>query len=420
MTTLKWGAATDVGLVRTNNQDRFLVSFPLFVVADGMGGHQGGEIASQTTIDAMTTAFVGSQTPERLVESVQMANRAVLARASEDEALAGMGTTVTALALVADGDDETIAVANVGDSRTYVLRLGELIQVTDDHSVPEEMVRMGLLSHDQAATHEKRHILTRALGVEDPIEVDLFRITPYKGERFLLCSDGLVREVGETQIAAVLRRIADPEEAASELVTMAVTHGGSDNVTVVVVDVVDDGGRSERASTQVPLEELASYGTWEDEHPASDHQPPVAATATPAKPRNARRRVFTVRLVLFFAALLVVVVGTFAGIRAWATSGAFVKSDAVGQIVIWSGRPGGTLIWEPEIVEVTTYTLDDLRPENRATIESGRTVADVDAARQLVESLISAANTPRGNNSAPRGNSATTVPASTSTSSTAP
>jgi len=394
MTTLKWGAATDVGLVRSENQDRFLTSFPLFVVADGMGGHQGGEIASQTTIDSMGSTFGDDQTPAGLVAAIVEANRAVLTKAAEDPALAGMGTTITALALVVDGDDETIAIANVGDSRTYVLRLGDLVQVTDDHSVPEEMARMGLITRDQVDTHEKRHILTRALGVDEVVEVDLFQVTPYRGERFLLCSDGLVREVGESQIASVLRRIADPEEAASELVTMAITRGGSDNVTVVVVDVIDDGGRSERASQEVSLDELATYGSFGDEHAVIDPAP--TAPSAPATPKAKGRRIFTIRVVLFFIALLAVLIGTFFAIRAWATNGAFVRSDGAGQIVIWSGRPGGVLIWEPEIVEVTTYTLDDLRPENRSTVQDGRTVADIDAARQLVDSLVSAAQSPRG------------------------
>src|SRR5205814_7076194 len=149
---------------------------------------------------------------------------------------------------VGEDGEEHVAVANVGDSRAYLFRGGELEQVTDDHSVTEQMVRDGELLPEEAAVHPHRHVLTRVLGMAPDVTVDCYPILPYKGDRFLLCTDGLVNEVSDAQVASLLRRRASPADAAQELVEMAVEAGGHDNVTVVVVDVVDDDNRSEAAS----------------------------------------------------------------------------------------------------------------------------------------------------------------------------
>src|SRR3954451_24299044 len=249
MTALRYGSATDVGRGRSNNEDSYVVAEPLFAVADGMGGHAAGEVASQEAVEVLKGEFeAGSATVDSLVHAVAEANRAVWGRAADDTDLRGMGTTVTAVALVVEDGEEHLAIANVGDSRAYLLRQGELSQLTDDHSVAEQMVREGQLLPEEAAVHPQRHVLTRVLGMAPEIDVDCFPILPYKGDRVLLCTDGLINEVSDSQIASLLRRRAEPAEAARELVEMAKEAGGHDNITVIVVDVVDDDERSELAS----------------------------------------------------------------------------------------------------------------------------------------------------------------------------
>ncbi|MDQ4070760.1 MAG: Stp1/IreP family PP2C-type Ser/Thr phosphatase, partial [Actinomycetota bacterium] len=249
MTVLRAGAATDVGQVRQINEDRYLADERLFAVADGVGGHQAGEVASQTAVDTLLKTFEeGEQTTEGLIAAVEAANHAVWQLAQGSREKRGMGTTLTALALVRENGEEQLALANVGDSRTYLLQQGDLIQLTEDHSLVEELVRDGKLSPDEAQTHPQRSIITRALGMEPEIEVDSWEIIPFQGDRILLCSDGLTNELSDERIASTLRQLADPQEAARDLVRQARAAGGSDNITVVVVDVVDDDGRSQRAS----------------------------------------------------------------------------------------------------------------------------------------------------------------------------
>jgi protein phosphatase len=246
-TELQWAGGSDVGRVRTNNEDNFLTRPGLWVVADGMGGHRGGEIASALACEAMERGYV-DHTVEGLLDAIDTANSAVHAAGENDSDLTGMGTTVVALALVDDSGEEVLAVANVGDSRAYRLFGGELEQLTEDHSLVADMVREGSLSPEEAASHPQRNILTRVVGVYDEIPVDVITVVPHHGERYLLCSDGLFNEVTPEGIAAVMRRLADPHDVVDELIRLAVEGGGRDNVTVVVVDVVSDGGQSEAAS----------------------------------------------------------------------------------------------------------------------------------------------------------------------------
>lgn len=238
------GAATDVGRVRGHNEDSLLVAEALFAVADGMGGHRGGEVASADALETLRTTVLDPDSAA-IHDAVLAANRHVFERSVTEPQLAGMGTTLCLVALVHDEDSEqSIAIANVGDSRVYLLRDGEFRQITLDHSLVETMVRGGQLSPDEAAVHPGRNVLTRALGIEPDLEVDLFSEPAAAGDRYLLCSDGLYNELSDDEIAATLRRVDAPWNAASELVAAAVDAGGRDNVTVVVVDVIDDDGSS--------------------------------------------------------------------------------------------------------------------------------------------------------------------------------
>ncbi|MFS8584181.1 MAG: Stp1/IreP family PP2C-type Ser/Thr phosphatase, partial [Acidimicrobiia bacterium] len=235
--------------MRTSNQDNYLARQDkgIWAVADGMGGHNGGEIASQIACQMLGEAFA-EPTVEGLVDAIEAANAAVHRAGADDPQLTGMGTTVVALAVVEHEGDEVLAIANVGDSRCYRYAAGELDQVTTDHSLVADLVREGSLSPEEAAVHPQRNIVTRVLGPQDEVRVDVFAVDPHDGDRFVLCSDGLFSEVPEPAIAAVLATTEDPEEAAHELVRLAVDGGGRDNVTVVVVDVVGDGSRAAEAS----------------------------------------------------------------------------------------------------------------------------------------------------------------------------
>ncbi len=238
MTVLRSGSASDVGRVRAINEDRALESLSLYAVADGMGGHAGGEVAARTAIDALQAAFAASPSGEGLVEAVRRANGAVWQRSLADPDLRGMGTTLIAAALVPGEDGDRLVLTNVGDSRAYRYNSGTFEQLTVDHSVAEELLARGELTEEEAAVHPHRHILTRALGIAPDVDVDVWEISPTEGDRFLLCSDGLSNEVSGERMAAALSSSRDPQEIAEELVVLANEHGGSDNITAVVVDVV--------------------------------------------------------------------------------------------------------------------------------------------------------------------------------------
>jgi len=248
---LRWGLASDVGRVRKENQDRSVATGRLFAVADGMGGHAGGATAAQVAVETLRATFEAAPSVAGLHGAIRAANAAILERAAEDHSLHGMGTTLTALGLVDNGDgSELLHLVNVGDSRAYLLRGGDLFQLTEDHSMVEEMVRAGELSADEAASHPARHVLTRVLGVDPEVTPDAWEIELHEGDRILLCSDGLVNEVDDGSIAAILGGEPDPDQAAQTLVETARANGGSDNITVIVVDV-------EPGSTDLPAAPLA-------------------------------------------------------------------------------------------------------------------------------------------------------------------
>jgi protein phosphatase len=233
-----WASATDTGRVRDHNEDAV---FPSDIgvaaeglvagVADGMGGHIGGEIASAVALEAAVAVEGDPRT------RVDAANRAVVDRAAAEPELAGMGTTLTLAVLESDG---TLELAHVGDSRAYLYRAGNLIQLTRDHSLVAEMVEAGHLHPDDAADHPYRSIVTRALGLDRRVEIDVVTDRLESGDRLILCSDGLSGMVPDADIAVLLERATEPHDAAASLVEAANAAGGVDNVTVVVVDAADD------------------------------------------------------------------------------------------------------------------------------------------------------------------------------------
>jgi PPM family protein phosphatase len=249
------GAATDVGRVRDHNEDGFLIDddLRLFAVADGMGGHRGGEVASSTALEVLHSSFSDRHD---LRDAVVAANDAVFERSTGDEALRGMGTTLTAGVL---GDDrETLIVGHVGDSRAYLYRDSELRRVTTDHSLVEELMQAGELTEEEAEHDPRRSMITRAVGLERGVEVDLFPIVLAPGDRLLFCSDGLTGMVGEDELAATLATEPDPTVAAQRLVDAANDAGGVDNTTVVICDVVADGAPVEAVAVDADDDETVA------------------------------------------------------------------------------------------------------------------------------------------------------------------
>lgn len=235
--TLAWGSRTDVGLIRDHNEDSFVIRFPLFAVADGMGGHAAGEIAS--TIAVSSLAEHGPETPDEhaLGEAVVQANHAVIDGAANGLGRPGMGTTCTAVVI----DGNTMAVGHVGDSRCYLLHAGQLVRVTHDHSYVEELVAAGEITPEEARIHPNRSVITRALGSDPSMKADHFLIDVSRGDRVLLCSDGLSSMVTDDAIEEAMVSTATPQSCADALVELALAAGGHDNVTCVVIDIKDDG-----------------------------------------------------------------------------------------------------------------------------------------------------------------------------------
>ena len=223
-------ARTDVGRVRSSNQDAVIVAPGLAGVADGMGGHQGGEVASAAARDLLIE-FLGDQEMSEgvLKTAVENVNQRIFVQQAEDEKLSGMGTTLTALWF----DEKSIIMAHVGDSRAYRLRDGELKQMTHDHSLVEELVRQGMLTPEQAACHPMRNVITRAVGTEADIEVDLSTEERHPGDLWLICSDGLHGMVSDERMKAILTG-NEPEKAADLLLEAALEAGGRDNISLVI------------------------------------------------------------------------------------------------------------------------------------------------------------------------------------------
>ena len=408
MTALRHGTATHTGMVRTVNQDTSLVAEPLFAVADGMGGHAAGEVASQVAVEALR--LNAEPSAEGLIHAIRVANRAVWEKSAAEPSMRGMGTTLCAVVLVRDERaevDDVVVVANVGDSRVYVFHDGELEQITEDHSLVEDLVREGRLTAQEAKSHPQRNVVTRVLGIEEDVEVDSWEIVPYVGDRFLLCSDGLFNEVDEARIAATLRRIDDPDEAAAELVRLANEGGGKDNITVVLVDVVDDGGRAEAASAELGAQRATAItspplppgpgGEAADTTTARSGGAPVAVLSEPrpepAPPRSTaahaegpRPRRVTWRVVLFLLAVLAVLAAGAAAVAWFARSTYYVGLDG-DEVVIFQGRPGGVLWFEPTVAETTGLAFDDVPPSRQADVESGKQEATLADARRYVDRL---------------------------------
>ncbi len=227
---------TDVGKVRKVNEDAAFIGDGLCLVCDGMGGHQAGDVASNLAVDVISTGLTNEKpSVGTLLTTIARANERVYQRAQSDRKYRGMGTTLTAL--WADGDQ--MILAQVGDSRAYLLRDGKLSQCTHDHSLVAELVRMGSITQEEARVHPQRNLITRSLGTEPRVDADIFEIARRSGDRWLLCSDGLTGHVSDDELAARLSK-ESLYDAADSLMALALDRGGTDNITLLILS--DEGG----------------------------------------------------------------------------------------------------------------------------------------------------------------------------------
>ena len=393
MAELNWGSATDPGRIRAQNEDNLLAVDGVFVVADGMGGHEAGEVASEIAVqrirDDLASSAENHTLPEAkaVVEAISSANGDIFRAAIANPGQAGMGTTVTAIAVIGDhmagrgepnldvNDDpgeitpvvtaeptEALVLANVGDSRTYLIRHDRLRRVTVDHSYVQELVSTGHISEAEARSHPRRNIITRALGIEPDVKVDWWTLPLIKGDRFLLCSDGLVDEVDDDAIKLTLTELTDPQLAAERLVEQANEAGGRDNISVIVVDVLDgdeppdptlefdvvpvwseEGDPTPAGSLEVDADgnALAAAGLAG----AADGAAVTDGTDDGESPKRRRSDRGPKRFFVALVAAAVLVAG-FAAFAAWARRGYYVDfNDDV--TTIYKGRTDGVLWFDP-------------------------------------------------------------------------
>jgi len=340
--------ATDAGKVRANNEDALLVGEgrdeTLFVVADGIGGFEAGEVASRIAVDVLRELEPGAS----FEAAIREANRRILAVGRGDERLSGMGTTIVATRFGGTREEPVAEIAHVGDSRAYLLRGGSLRPLTEDHSLVAELVRSGDLTRDQAAEHPQKNLITRALGAEEEVEVDTVVLPVEAGDRLLLCSDGLTDMVPEANIGEILADSpGDPEKPARTLVSAALDAGGSDNVTVVVVDVKQESPREERSGDTHEMPAIARSGDGGEaparppaQRPPREQPQPSVGRRAPRRPKAAvrkRKRVGLGWFVRGLAAVLVVIIALTPAYL-WGSSRYFLGVDD-GEVVAYRGVP---------------------------------------------------------------------------------
>ncbi len=337
-----FGSRTDVGCVREQNEDSLIVKPPLFVVADGMGGHAAGEVASEICVTIVEECAPSHADAEELGKAVEQANREIINAALSGEGRDGMGTTCTATML--EGD--RLVIAQVGDSRAYLMHGGTLSQLTRDHSLMANMIEAGQITPEEARIHPNRSVITRALGNDPDTVPDLYEIHVEAGDRLLVCSDGLTAMITDEKIEEVMNRVADPQRCAAALVNEAIAAGGADNVTVIV------------ASATGPAE---------------------------ARRQKARRKT-ALSIVLVVVLLAAILGGTIGGGSAYLHNSAYLAEDN-GKVAVYRGVPGDVFGFTySELIETTDINIDDLAPSAASSIKKGMRVKDLQEAQELVKS----------------------------------
>ena len=360
--------ASHIGQVRQANQDNYASRAGVHVLADGMGGHQGGEVASLEATSTILESGKISSIAE-MVKSVSKANQAIIKRAKKDETLSGMGTTVCVLTEILGSDGEIkIGIANVGDSRVYRLGNSELTQVTLDHSLVADLVRAGELTQEEASRHPQRNILTRALGIEQDLVIDTWELPLVTSDRYLLCSDGLFNEIDDEKIAEILMADEKLEKIAENLVINALEAGGNDNITALVVSVVEETGFE---NENWVLNEMIPY-------------PAVKPLLNPSIDKEIRN--FDWKPIAICLSTLFLIVSVFTAIGLYARNGWFV-GEYNGGIAIYKGQPQGVLWFEPTLEIKTQISILDLPEETRQLVVDSISMDSFEAAERFVNSI---------------------------------
>jgi len=352
LTRWRFAAATDTGVVRATNQDALHVDNQLAIIADGMGGHAAGEVASEMAVSLVKEDFARSGAVEGLHEAIEKANLAIIKDASDNPERFGMGTTVIAVGITYDAEGVgSPTLFNVGDSRAYQLRDGALRQLSEDHSVAEEWVRMGRLTPEEALTHPRRHQLTRALGVEEKLDIDVLSLNIHVGDRILLCSDGLTNELTNEEIGRIASSPNPLEDAVVELVDGAKRAGGNDNISVILLEF------DEVSLASNPINKTVSS------------TPPPEAKVAQSPPTIIRRRQFSWRVYGGAGVFALLILG-FVLIMHWYAYSTFYLANDNGVVGVYQGQPNGVLWFQPEKVLDTTYQVSQLRPADQQALNA--------------------------------------------------
>jgi protein phosphatase len=376
-------AGSDTGRQRRANEDSLMVRSPLFVIADGMGGAQAGEVASRIAVESFQPGLPDSSEPElALAELAQAANTRIheLSHASAEHA--GMGTTLTALYVT----EEDVAIAHVGDSRAYCLRDGELLRLTDDHSLVDELMRQGRLTPEEAVEHPQRSVITRALGIEGAVEVDTRSFRARAGDVYLLCSDGLTTMISEEQVAAVLLAHPGLHDAGEALIAAANEAGGRDNITVVLIRLEEvQAAQLQALKEQATMVDLPAV-TAPPVSPRSARRPrrgtPPTASAGGARGRSRARR-------LGAFAVLLLVLGLIASAGYLALQQVyFIGTNSRGLVTLYQGvpyrLPGNLALYSSQYV--SGVSASTLTPARRKSLLNHSLRSEADAA-SLIHSL---------------------------------
>lgn len=337
---ISFGSRTDIGYVRDHNEDSLIIIPPLFAVADGMGGHEAGEIASEITVNTLAELAPSHLDAEGLTAAVEAANYNVMKAPRQGIGRDGMGTTLTAAML----EGERLLIAQVGDSRAYLLHKGHLQQITRDHSLMADLIEAGQITPEEARVHPNRSVITRAIGSDIHMRPDIYELNVDAGDRILLCSDGLSSMISNNAIESIMRRQSDAQHCADELVTAALENGGADNVTVVVADVP---GFSEVRE----------------------------------KKRAHKSRVFYIGLAI---ALVAVIFAAGFGGYAFISNSAYLIEEN-GKVSVYRGTPDDFMGIKLSTLDHTTNVdVDKLQPGVANRIKEGMSVSSIDEANSLI------------------------------------
>lgn len=393
-----FAARSDIGLLRSVNQDSAFAGTHLLVVADGMGGAAGGDIASSLAVGALSAldseAIGQDDAVDALKEALASAHSEIVNRAHNDPELSGLGTTVTAL--LRSGN--TVALAHIGDSRAYLLRDGVLDQVTTDHSFVQHLVDTGRISAADAENHPKRSMLLRVLGdIDADVPIDISARETRSGDRWLLCTDGLSALVSRPTLSKTLKEVSDPGECADQMVSLALAAGAPDNVTCIVADVVDVEKASKKSSQATEIVGAASAGKRRGSKAARERSSTSAASKAAGlsgssdedpEPRlRSREWIKARRWVIPGVCFLAVFVGTFVAYT-W-TQGQYYVGEHDGDVAIFRGIPQsiGPIHLSSLVTDDTGLSLDDLTPYEQDSIREAIRSSSLEEAWEIVHDL---------------------------------